>query len=100
MTDTIRPDTPSDRGDPHDPATMALLALSWLLGDGERAERLLSLTGMTVDDLRAGASSPRILAEFIRYLEGHEADLIAAADAIGASPAALVNARIQLERQT
>jgi adenine/guanine phosphoribosyltransferase-like PRPP-binding protein len=79
---------------------MALLALSWLLSDGERAERLLSLTGMTVDDLRQGASSPRILAEFIRYLEGHEADLIAAADATGTTPAALVNARIQLDRQT
>lgn len=96
MTDTIRPDT----GTPNDPATMALLALSWLLSDGERAERLLSLTGMTVDDLRAGASNPRILAEFIRYLEGHEADLIAAADATDTTPAALVNARIQLDRQT
>jgi adenine/guanine phosphoribosyltransferase-like PRPP-binding protein len=96
VTDTIRPDT----GTPNDPATMALLALSWLLSDGERAERLLSLTGMTVDDLRAGASNPRILAEFIRYLEGHEADLIAAADATGTTPAALVNARIQLDRQT
>lgn len=79
---------------------MALLALSWLLADGERAERLLSLTGMTVDDLRQGASNPGILAEFIRYLEGHEADLIAAAEAIGTSPPALVNARIELERQT
>jgi type II secretory pathway component PulF len=79
---------------------MALLALAWLLADGERAERLLSLTGMTVDDLRQGASNPGILAEFIRYLEGHEADLIAAAEAIGTSPPALVNARIELERQT
>lgn len=79
---------------------MALLALGWLLSDGERAERLLSLTGMTVEDLRQGATCPRILAEFIRYLEGHEADLIAAADATGTTPAALINARIQLDRQT
>jgi hypothetical protein len=96
VTDTIRPEAPMT----NDPATLALLALSWLLGDGERAERLLSLTGMTVDDLRHGASNPGILAEFIRYLEGHEADLVAAAEAISTSPPALVNARIQLERQT
>ncbi|MFN3817947.1 DUF3572 family protein [Blastomonas sp.] len=96
MTDTIRPNaTPSN-----DPAIMALLALSWLLGDAERADRLLALTGMTVEDLRQGASSPAILAEFIRYLEAHEADLIAAADATGTTPAALVNARIQLDRQS
>lgn len=79
---------------------MALLALSWLLSDGERAERLLSLTGMTVDELRQGAANPRILAEVIRYLEGHEADLVAAAASTGTTPAALVNARIQLDRQT
>lgn len=96
MTDTIRP----DKDNAGDAATLALLALSWLLADGERAERLLSLTGMTADDLRAGAGNPGILAEIIRYLEGHEADLVAAADAIGTSPVALVNARIELERQT
>ncbi|MCG6119482.1 MAG: DUF3572 domain-containing protein [Blastomonas sp.] len=101
MTDTIRPKTGRpDSSLSSDPATIALLALSWLLGDAERADRLLALTGMTVEDLRQGASNPAILAEFIRYLEGHEADLVAAADATGTTPAALVNARIQLDRQT
>lgn len=79
---------------------MALLALGWLLADGDRAERLLALTGMTVDDLRTGASNPAILAEVIRYLEGHEADLVTAANACGVPPAALVDARIALERLT
>lgn len=79
---------------------MALLALSWLLSDGERAGRLLAITGMTVDDLRKGASNPAILAECLRYLEGHEADLVAAADATGLNPANLVDARVQLDRQT
>jgi len=94
--DTIR----ADEEESGDAATLALLALGWLLGDGDRASRLLALTGMTADDLRQGATNPRILAEFIRYLEGYEADLVAAADAIGASPAQLVNARIELERRT
>ncbi len=106
MTDTIRPGTirpgtiRPGHDLPNDPSIRALLALSWLLADGERAERLLSLTGLTADDLRQGASNPRILAEIIRYLEGNEPDLIAAAEAAGTTPAALVNARIELERQT
>lgn len=96
MGDTIR----TNGGESGDSATLALLALGWLLSDGERAERLLALTGMTADDLRQGAANPRILAEIIRYLEGHEADLVAAADAIGATPVQLVNARVELERQS
>jgi len=82
-----------------DAATLALMALGWLLGDQDRASRLLALTGMTAEDLREGATSPRILSEIIRYLEGYEADLVAAADAIGTTPVRLVNARIELERQ-
>lgn len=96
MGDTIR----TNGGESGDSATLALLALGWLLSDGERAERLLALTGMTADDLRQGAANPRILAEIIRYLEGCERDLMAAAEAAGTSPARLVNARVELERQS
>ncbi len=96
MGDTIT----TNGGETGDAATLALLALGWLLGDGERASRLLALTGMTADDLRQGAANPRILAEIIRYLEGCERDLMAAADAAGTTPARLVNARVELERQT
>lgn len=100
MGDTINTNGKKTGGQSSDAATLALLALGWLLSDGERASRLLALTGMTADDLRQGAANPRILAEFIRYLEGHEADLIAAADAIDATPVQLVNARVELERQS
>jgi len=86
-------------GDQGDSATLALMALAWLLSDGERASRLLALTGMSADDLRKDANNPRILAEIIRYLEGCERDLVTAADAIGTTPVRLVNARIELERQ-
>lgn len=96
MSDTIRPEEDFSS----DPATLALVALAWLLGDSDRAERLLALTGMTAEGLRAAAHQPQLLAEVIRYLEGHEADLVAAADAVGVSPTRLVNARIELERQT
>ena len=38
------------------------------------------------------------LAETLRVLEGHEPDLVACADELGVSPAALVAAREALER--
>jgi len=81
-----------------DAATLALRALAWTLGDATRAERLLALTGLAPGDLRAGAGDPATLAAVIGFLEAHEPDLIACAEAIGAAPAALVAARGMLER--
>lgn len=76
---------------------LALSALVWTLGEPARAERLLSLTGLTADDLRARAGSPALLAATLGFLESHEPDLIACADAIDATPMALVDARRKLE---
>ncbi|HEX8194369.1 MAG TPA: DUF3572 family protein [Allosphingosinicella sp.] len=81
-----------------EPASLALAALGWILSDDARAERLLSLTGLTPDDLRTGLGQPATLAAILAFLEGHEPDLVACAEAIGASPAALVDARRKLER--
>ena len=76
----------------------ALAALGWTISDGNRAERLLGVTGLTPADLRARLGEPALLAAALAFLEAHEADLIACADAIGTTPAALVAARIALER--
>jgi hypothetical protein len=81
-----------------DPAALALAALGWTLADGARAERLLALTGLTPEDLRAGLSEPATLAAILRFLEAHEPDLVACAEEIGVAPAALVEARRELER--
>jgi hypothetical protein len=81
-----------------EPASLALAALGWTLSDDMRAERLLSLTGLTPDDLRTGLGQPATLAAILAFLEAHEPDLIACADAIGATPAELVEARRRLER--
>ncbi|WP_373488179.1 DUF3572 family protein [Blastomonas sp.] len=94
MNDTISRDQPQHR----DPVTLALVVLAWLLGDPQRADRLLSLSGMTADQLREGAFQPSVLAEILRYLEGHEPDLIAAAGAAHVSAAQLVDARKELDR--
>lgn len=59
---------------------------------------MLALTGLTPDDLRARAGEPALLGAVIGFLEAHEPDLIACADALGAKPASLVAAREALER--
>lgn len=76
---------------------LALQALAWTLGDPARAERLLALTGLDAAELRGRAGEPALLAATIGFLEGHEADLIACADALGVPPAALVAARAKLD---
>jgi hypothetical protein len=69
-----------------------------VLGDGDRAERLLSLTGLTPDALRGGLGDPAVLAAVLDFLAGHEADLVAAAEALGVAPQALTAAAESLAR--
>ncbi|HLL58303.1 MAG TPA: DUF3572 domain-containing protein [Allosphingosinicella sp.] len=79
------------------PETLALAALGWSLGDGDRAERLLALTGLTPDDLRSRLGDLNLLAAVLRFLEAHEPDLLACADELDITPAQLVDARRRLE---
>jgi hypothetical protein len=85
------------RNDTNDPETLALAALGWTLGDDDRARRLLALTGLDADDLRNRAGEPTLLAAVLGFLEAHEPDLVACADALEIAPAALVEARRRLE---
>jgi Protein of unknown function (DUF3572) len=80
-----------------DASQMALQALVWALSDDARSERLLALTGLTPDGLRAGIGERGMQAAILSYLENHEPDLIACADAIAVSPMAIVAARQELE---
>lgn len=83
-----------------DASTLALLALGWALQDEKRAERLLSLTGLTPDILRGAVSDRQTQAAILRFLENYEPDLIACSVAIDASPEALVAARRELDEET
>lgn len=85
--------SPNDR----DPIAVALQALAVSLGDEARAARLLTLTGLTAGDLRERAADPAVLVETLRFLEDHEPDLLAVAEAIGLKPQELVAARSALE---
>ncbi|MFS0738347.1 DUF3572 domain-containing protein [Sphingomonas sp. 1P06PA] len=75
-----------------DAQTVALAALAWTLSEDARAQRLLALTGLDGDSLRMRATDPALLSALIGFLETHEPDLIACADAIGRTPADLVSA--------
>lgn len=79
-----------------DPAATALQALGWVLGDGDRAERFLALTGLTPDELRSGLGDPAVQGAVLEFLCGHEADLIAAAEALGMTPSELAATRERL----
>lgn len=78
-------------------AELALQALVWALSDEKMSQRLLALTGLTPDGLRAGIKERGMQAAILAFLESHEPDLIACAVAIDASPAALVAARRELD---
>jgi hypothetical protein len=82
---------------PNDPVALALGALAATLGDERRAQRFLDLTGIGTDELRSRANDPVLLAALIAFLEAHEPDLIAVAEALEVTPASLSEARRQLE---
>jgi hypothetical protein len=81
----------------NDAATLALQALAAGMADQRLAERFLSLSGIDAPELRQRAGNPRFQAAFLSFLEAHEPDLIAIADAVGIKPSELVEARRLLE---
>lgn len=83
--------------DTNDEAALALRALAWTIAEPPRAARLLDLTGLDPAELRARAGEPAVLAATLVFLEAHEADLVACAEALEVTPGALVAARERLE---
>ena len=81
----------------NDAEALALGALGWTLSDDARAGRLIALTGLTAAGMRERLEDRDFLAAVLRFLEGHEPDLVDCADALGVSPARLVSARQGLE---
>ena len=83
----------------NDAEAIALGAMAATLSDERRAQRFLDLTGLDAAELRgrAVAGDRGLLAATIAFLESHEPDLIAVAEALGTTPAALVAAREALE---
>lgn len=55
------------------------------------------MTGLSPEELRAGLGDGAVLAAVLDFLAGHEPDLVAAADAMGVKPEAILAARRKLE---
>lgn len=85
-----------NRPSPVEPETLALGALVWVLSDDDRAGRLLTLTGLTGDDLRERLGERPVLAAVLEYLCAYEPDLLAAAEHLGVGPQALADAGREL----
>jgi Protein of unknown function (DUF3572) len=73
-----------------DRAAIALQALAWTLADDSRAQRLLALTGLTGDELRRRLTDPGLHEALFAFLQGHQPDLLACAEALGVAPQALL----------
>ena len=80
-----------------DSQAVALSALAATLTDERRAERFLSITGLSPDGIRVALTDRHTLAACLAFLENHEPDLIAVAEAIGVKPEILIAARAELE---
>ena len=85
-------------GEVPEPEVLSLSALGWILQDDKRAERLLSLTGLTPDRLRGAIEDRSVQVAILEFLISHEPDLIAASVALGVEPADLVTAHTELSR--
>ena len=80
----------------HDPSELALAALGWLLEDADRADRLLSLTGLTPDSLRDGIMTAQVQGAVLEFLANHEPDLLACAEALAIAPQEFIAAQREL----
>lgn len=81
---------------PEEDTTLALSALGWVLGEDDRAERLLSLTGLTPEILRDRLSERSVQAAVLEFLVNHEPDLLGASEALQVQPQRLVLAHERL----
>ncbi|MEZ5696198.1 MAG: DUF3572 domain-containing protein [Sphingomonadaceae bacterium] len=95
---TIRDPDQSPEHQRGDPDVLALKALGWVLADEQRAERLLSLTGLTPDVLREQLTDRGVLGAVLEFLANHDPDLLLAADALNVPPEKLIEAREKLAR--
>jgi hypothetical protein len=83
----------------NDAEAIALAALTQTLSDERRAQRFLDLTGIETASLRdrVARGDRTLFAAFFDFLESHEPDLLAVANALDLPPSALITARQELE---
>ena len=75
---------------------IAIQALSFIAGDGERLGRFLAATGIGPSEIRAASRQPGFLAGVLEYLAADGALLVAFAAEAGISPGEIDKARTAL----
>ena len=79
-----------------DPETLGLQALAFLIGDEDRRQRFLGLTGIAPESLRSLAADPAGLGAVLDYLLGWEPLLLEFAAAHDLPPESVAAARRKL----
>ena len=69
-----------------------------MLEEEQRALRLLELTGLDPETLRAGLSEAAVQSSVLEFLANHEPDLLRCAEALAVTPEELVRAGQELAR--
>ena len=78
--------------------TLLIRVVGWIVSDQTRAERMLAVTGLDPDTLRAGLSQPVVLRALLDFVLDHEPDLLACAEALDVKPAEIAAARGEIAR--
>jgi hypothetical protein len=73
--------------------TLALTALGWAAAQGEALSEFLGASGLEIEDLRARAGEPQLLAGFLDFVLSRDDLVRALCDAEGLDAAALHEAR-------
>lgn len=76
--------------------TVALHVVGWIVGDQRRAERMLDVTGLSADGLRAAVGDPSQLGAILDFLLDYEPDLLRCADELDLRPEQIVAVRERL----
>lgn len=76
--------------------TLALSALTWLVGNDELLPVFLGASGAGIDDLKAGASDPAFLGSVLDFLLMDDAWVIAFCDSCSLPYEQLMQARMAL----
>jgi hypothetical protein len=71
---------------PEQAETVALQALGWLAGDGDRLSRFMAATGVSAADLRERAGDPGLLVGVLRFILTDDATVLAFASETGLRP--------------
>jgi Protein of unknown function (DUF3572) len=79
--------------------SMAIQALTYLAGDGERLGRFLAVTGLGPDEIRAAAGEPGFLVGVLEYLASDEPLLSGFAAEAGVAPTDIAMAHMALGGQ-